>query len=151
MTGQQPEENEIAAVTGPFWSEPKTCEALHLTSDALVSLGEAGKALGLVTSDGVTVYPQWQFQRRDGRVEVRPALRAVFQTLQRFDGSTVAVLLHTPSPELDDMTPLDWAEKRPRSRSDDGPGSCGGTRMGQRSGLRRPVPAGAAGGPDHPR
>ena len=111
MTEQLPQSNEIGALVGPFLSDARVSELLRLPVDQLASRQQAGEILGLVTSDGVTVYPVWQFRWRNGRVEVKPALVPVLQTLQRFDVWTVAVLLHTPSPELDGLTPLDWLRR----------------------------------------
>jgi hypothetical protein len=59
----------------------------------------------------LTVYPVEQFWRRGGRVEVRPALVPVFRTLRGFDGWAVAVLLHTPAPELDGLSLLAWLRR----------------------------------------
>ena len=112
MSDQQPKGNEIAALIGPVWSEKSTCESLGVASSALASLREAGEILGLVTGDGVTVYPVWQFRRREAMVEVKPNLIPAFRALCGFDAWTVAVLLHTPSPELDGLTPLDWLTAR---------------------------------------
>ena len=64
--------------------------------------------LAPVSSDGVTVYPVWQFHRRDGVVGVKPSLPPVLNALRPLDGWTVAVLLHTPATELNGSTPLDW-------------------------------------------
>lgn len=102
------DQNAIAAVVGPLWSETRVCQALGITTDALAALRAAGGVLSATTSDGVSVYPVSQFQRRDGAVEVRPDWVPLLQTLSRFDHWTVAVLLKTPAPELDDLTPLDW-------------------------------------------
>ena len=75
MAGQRSEENEIDAVSGLFWSGSKAYEALQVASEVLASQTEAGEVLGLVRSDGATVYPVWSFQRGEGQVEVHPALR----------------------------------------------------------------------------
>lgn len=108
MTNQLPQPNELAALIGPVWSAEGACSHLGIGSDVLASRQGDGEVLGLVTSDGDTVYPVFQFWRLDGRVEVRPDLIPVFQTLQGFDGWAVAALLHTPAPELEGTTPLQW-------------------------------------------
>jgi hypothetical protein len=104
----EPGTNELADLVGPFWSETKVCDALGVDAVALQARREAGTVLGLTTSDGERVYPVSQFDRQDGTVEVRPALVPFLSALRRFDAWAVAVLLHTPAPELDDQTPLDW-------------------------------------------
>lgn len=98
----------VAGVVGPLWSEPRVCEALAVTTDALAALRATGDVLGAMTSDGVALYPVSQFQRRDGVTEVRPGLVPFLRALHGFDCWAVAVLLDTPAPELDDRTPLDW-------------------------------------------
>lgn len=101
--------NELADLVGPVWSESKACAALDASRDVLSARREAGTLLGLTTSDGTTVYPVFQFVRRtDGQVEVRPGLLAVMGPLRAFDPWAVAVLLHTPAPELGGSTPIQW-------------------------------------------
>lgn len=107
MTEQQ---TGIGALVGPCWSPTRVCSALDVTDPGLAARRESGEVLGLSTRDGDVVYPLWQFQRREGRVEVKPALVPLFRALRRFDGWAVAVLLHTPSPELDGQTPLGWLD-----------------------------------------
>ena len=98
-------------MVGPTWSETKVLAALGVSAPTLTSWLDAGAILGLTTSDGARVYPLAQFQRHGGAVEVRPALLPVLRTLRGFDAWAVAVLLHTPAPELDDETPLGWLSK----------------------------------------
>lgn len=100
--------NEIADRVGPMWSGQKVRRALAVSAGVLDARRESGEVLGLVTTDGVVVYPVSQFQRREGRVEVKPALVPFLRVLRQFDAWAVAMLLHTPAPELDGMTPLDW-------------------------------------------
>lgn len=107
MTDKQPGPNELAALVGPVWSAANTCRSLGVSQGGLAALGSAGDVLRLVTADGEAVYPVWQFSRR-GQVHVKPGLVPLVRTLRGFDGWTVAVLLHTPAPELDDLSPLDW-------------------------------------------
>ncbi len=102
------DDNELANLLGPFWSEERVCAALRLTPDALRTRCVTGTVLGLTTADGRQVYPVSQFQRQDGQVEVKPALVTVLQALCDFDPWTVATLLHTPAPELDGASPLSW-------------------------------------------
>jgi hypothetical protein len=91
------------------WSQGRTCEALSVSRAELADFRRAGSVLGLTTADGDLVYPVSQFQRREGTVEVRPALVPFLRALRGFDPWAVAVLLHTPAPELDNATSLDWA------------------------------------------
>ncbi|WP_182525844.1 hypothetical protein [Nocardioides dongkuii] len=106
--------NELSAVVGPFWSEAKVCAALDVTRAALDDRCVVGEVLRLVTADAVSVYPVWQFHRRsDGAAEVKPAVAPVFRLLRRHDPWAVAVLLHTRSPELDGLSPLEWLVEVP--------------------------------------
>lgn len=105
------EQNEIGALVGPFGSAARVCRSMRVSVDALTSRQGAGEVLGLLTSDGVTVYPAWQFTQREGLVEVHPVLAEVFRTLRTFDPWAVAVLLLTPAPELDGMAPLGWLDR----------------------------------------
>jgi hypothetical protein len=105
-----PRANELAAFLGPFWSATKAREALRVGSrQAMESRRKSGALLGLRTSDGAIVYPVWQFRRSAGVVEVRPPLVPMLRTLKHYDPWTVGVLLRTPAPELETLTPLDWA------------------------------------------
>lgn len=108
MTDKQTEPNELAALAGPVWSEAKASQSLAVTRDALAALSRTGDVLRLVTADGQFVYPVWQFSRGDGRVEVKPGLLPLLRTLREFDGWAVALLLRTPAPELEGLSPLDW-------------------------------------------
>lgn len=83
-----------------------------MPADALVELSLDHRLLALVSADGLRVYPVWQFHRRDRHVEVKPSLLPVFDALSRFDGWTVAALLHTPARELSGSTPLNWLAGR---------------------------------------
>jgi hypothetical protein len=103
-----PDANEIAKLVGPMWSEAKVCDALGIEAKALATRREEGTVLVPMMSDGVRAYPISQFQRTDGAIEVRPALIPFLTTLRHFDPWTVAVLLQTPAPELEDKTPFDW-------------------------------------------
>ena len=108
MTGEPVTTNEIAQVVGPCWSESKVLAALGVTADTVASRRETGTILALTTADGARVYPVDQFRRHAGTVEVKPALLPLLRALRRFDPWAVAVLLHTPAPELDAATPLGW-------------------------------------------
>lgn len=108
MTDKEREPNELAVFVGPVWSETKASQSLGVKPDGLGALASVGGVLRLVTADGEAVYPVWQFSRRGGQVEVKPGLVPLFRVLSGFDGWTVALLLHTPAPELEGLSPLDW-------------------------------------------
>ncbi len=104
--------NEIADLLAPFWSAERTREALGGPSRAaLADRRKNGTLLGLKTTDGVIVYPVDQFERRDGRVQVKAGLKPFLSALKRHDPWSVALLAHTPASELDDLTPLEWLRK----------------------------------------
>lgn len=100
--------NEIAELVGPTWSEDKVVAALGVSADTVAARRDAGTLLALPTSDGDLAYPVSQFQRLSGTVKVKPALVPVLRALHEFDPWAVAVLLHTPAPELDGEAPLEW-------------------------------------------
>ena len=69
-------------------------------------------ALGVLPAgDGATVYPVFQFRRRDGKVEILPELLPILTALNDQNAWAVAVLLNTAAPELDDATPVEWARR----------------------------------------
>lgn len=109
------EENELAVLVGPFWSEVRVMEALGVPSrGALAARRRRGSVLGVRSADGVWMYPLWQFQRRGGVEEVRPGLVAVLREWTGLDGWTVAVLLQVGAVELEGLSPLGWLrEGRP--------------------------------------
>lgn len=100
--------NELAALVGPCWAEAQVASALAVPPESLAVLRAEGAVLGLLAADGVWVYPVEQFEQPDGCVEVRPGLLPVFRALREHDPWAVAVLLHTPAPELGGATPLGW-------------------------------------------
>lgn len=108
--------NELSTLLGPFWSGARTQEALACSdSHALRARQAEGSLLALTTSDGVTLYPVFQFHRRNGMIEVKAPLVDVLYVLQEFDPWSVATLLRTPAPELDGLTPIEWVDaQRPR-------------------------------------
>jgi hypothetical protein len=104
--------NRLSERLAPFWSGTKVQRELGLKSrQALDERRKTGRVLALKTSDNHRIYPVSQFQRRGNRVEVKPELVSMLSVLRDHDPWSVAVLLHTPAPELEDLTPLDWIRK----------------------------------------
>lgn len=100
----------LAERIGPVWTAVHTRGQLDLTSrQALDNRRRSGSVLGVKTSGtGRVFYPVFQFRTVAGRVEVRPALAAVFKILRSQDPWAVAMLLTVPAPELDGLSPLAW-------------------------------------------
>lgn len=91
---------DLTAVAGPFWTEEKVRKGvLSVRSWAI---------LAVTTADGDRIYPAWQFRRATGGYEVWPDLIRAFWALRRHDPWAVAVILRTPAPELDGVTPVEW-------------------------------------------
>ena len=104
--------SEMGDLVGPFWTEGKTIEALGVESrDVLAGMRGARTLLGMEGADGDCFYPVIQFETRDGAVWVKPALIQFFTALRDRDPWTVGVLLHTPAPELDGLTPAIWVRQ----------------------------------------
>ena len=105
--------NRLATLLAPFWSSTKVQTELGLKSrQALDERRKSGRVLALKTSDNHRIYPVSQFQRRGNHIEVKPELIKMLSVLRDHDPWSVAVLLHTPAPELGTLTPLDWIRKR---------------------------------------
>ena len=101
--------NELAELVGPLWSVERTSQALGVEPAALLVMAEQGSLLTLTSSDGDVFYPVFQFTDTGTAIRVQDGLRPVLQDLRSFDPWAVAVLLHTPSPEFGDVTPLEAA------------------------------------------
>lgn len=108
--------NTLADLLAQYWTGARVRKALGIrTRQALDSRRRHGSILGVKSTDGDVLYPVEQFHRRaDGQVEVKPALVPLLRALREHDSWAVGVLLCTPAPELDGLTPFDWAQqKRP--------------------------------------
>jgi hypothetical protein len=108
-----PDRNELAGLLAPYWTASRTAQALGgLARSTMTERRRTGSLLGLRTTDGDFFYPIAQFETHGGKVRVKPALRTFFMTLRAHDRWAVGVMLHTPAPELDGLTPLAWAGQR---------------------------------------
>jgi hypothetical protein len=99
------ESNRLADLVGPFYNQDSVAGLLACPVEDLDEQARTGGLLGMATSDGVPVYPVFQFAP-EGTVhrELVPVLRA----FAGISGWTVAVWLRTPHDDLDDMTPEQW-------------------------------------------
>lgn len=111
-TAAPPDRSELADLVAPLWTAEHTRRVLGLSRATMQDRRKAGTLLALKTTDGDFFYPVAQFEKHAGKVRVKPALRAFMMALRDRDPWTVAILLHTPAPELGDRTPLDWVRAR---------------------------------------
>ena len=111
MSGDPDDGNELARLIGPCWTERRTLDALSISFWTLERLQASGTILALPTNDGGLVYPTAQFRRHGGKFEVQPGLELFFAALRAYDPWAVAVLMHTPAPELDEETPIAWSSR----------------------------------------
>lgn len=99
----------LVDLVGPSWSTKKVrAELGGVSAQAVHQRADRGTLWSLPTSDGSAVFPTFQFVRRNGRVETKPGLRAMFKILRGQDPWAVAVLLRTPASELDGHSPVEW-------------------------------------------
>ena len=103
--------SELAELVGPVWTAGHTRRVLGLSHGSMLNRRQVGALLALPTADGDLVYPVSQFEKRNGEVQVKPAVREFMHVLRDRDPWTVAVLLHTPAPELEDLAPLEWVRQ----------------------------------------
>ena len=107
------ERRELADLLAPYWSAPRTVQALGLTPAQMAERVADGSVLAVPTYGGTLFFPSWQFQRPPGGgFEVKPGLLTLIRTLHTVinDGRTVGTLLRTPAPELDDLSPEQWVD-----------------------------------------
>lgn len=103
-----PDRSELADIVGPMWTAEHARRELGISRPAMLDRRRSGSLLALKSSDGDFFYPVCQFEKSSGEVRVKPGLRQFMMVLRSHDPWTVAVLLHTPAPELSDLTPLAW-------------------------------------------
>ena len=108
MQQAQAQPNELAELVEPVWSAAWASQALEVTPEELQGRQRAGLLLAVALIDGDEVYPVFQFQNHGGQTQVKPGLQPLLRALREYDPWAVAVLLKTPSPELQGMTPLEW-------------------------------------------
>lgn len=101
--------NKLAQLVGKVWTGARAREELGVpTRQALQARRDTGSVLGVKASDGSVYFPLSQFRREGSKTVVKPAMQAMFRVLRGHDPWAVAVLLHTPAPELENTTPLEW-------------------------------------------
>ncbi|QSR28773.1 hypothetical protein CFH99_24430 [Nocardioides aromaticivorans] len=103
------ERHELVDVIGGIWTKDLAADVLGLTDVDLEDWCRRGDLLGLQTADSDLVFPAWQFHRpADGTVQVRNGVVQLVRALTGQPAWSIAVLFVTPTPELDDMSPIDW-------------------------------------------
>lgn len=106
-------DSTLVDTVGPSWSIGKLREELGGRSyQAVHQRVGRGTLLALPTSDGATVYPIFQFIRRNGMLKVKPGLIKMFKILQGQDPWQIAVSLNTPAPELGGLSPVAWEQEQ---------------------------------------
>jgi hypothetical protein len=99
------ESNPMAELVGPFCDASGVAVRLRCTVEDLADRVASGDLLCTDTSDGVPLYPAFQFTVHGAiRPELTPALRA----LAGCDDWSVAVWLRTRNDDLNDLSPDEW-------------------------------------------
>lgn len=106
-----PSRSDMGDLVGPFWTAEHARKMLGLTRSGMAERRKSGSILAM-EDNGDFFYPVNQFETHQGVVRVRPGLRSFLIGLKAQDSWTVGVLLHTPAPELDDSTPLEWVRQK---------------------------------------
>ena len=99
-----PIRNPMADLVGPFYDTPRVQTLLDVSKQAVSDRRKHGSVMAMRTSDGLWVYPVFQFEGR----RIKPALTGVFRVFRGHDGWTASVWLLTLNDELDGRSPLDW-------------------------------------------
>lgn len=99
------ESNKMSDLVGPFYASDSVAALLGCPVDDLAEWTSAGRVLGLTTSDGVEVYPAFQFTP-DGTL--RPEFLSVLRVFGGIDPWTIAVWLRTRHPDLNNTSPDQW-------------------------------------------
>lgn len=105
-------DSALVDTVGPSWSTKKVRDELGgVSSQAVHQRVARGTLWALPTSDGSRVFPTFQFVRRNGTLQTKSKLQAMFKILEGQDPWQVAVLLNTPAAELDGISPVDWEKQ----------------------------------------
>ncbi|MGP5088582.1 hypothetical protein [Brachybacterium tyrofermentans] len=105
-------DSALVDTVGTSWSIRKVRTELGgVSPQAVHQRVDRGTLWALPTSDGSSVFPTFQFVRRNGRLGTRRGLQAMFRVLRAEDPWAVAVLMNTPAPELDGLSPVDWERR----------------------------------------
>jgi hypothetical protein len=99
---------DFADLVAPLWTAEHARRVLKLSRATMAERRKTGSLLALRTTGGDFFYPVSQFEKRNGKVQVKPALRKFMMALRDQDPWTTAVLMQTPASELRDQTPLGW-------------------------------------------
>lgn len=108
--------NELAERTGPFYDIPGLIGWLGINKDEVTRRVQGSEILSVVTADGITLFPVWQFEK-DGTVnsdltDVIKTLNGGIRELGDTSGWTVALWLSTQfSGFLDASLSMDKQEK----------------------------------------
>jgi hypothetical protein len=92
---------------GPFYDTAGLSLWLGITRQAVHDRVRRRALLAVMTADGKTLYPAWQFNNAG---QVVPHLREVLEVFRDVPAEdwSVAVWLTTPEEELDELTPAQW-------------------------------------------
>jgi len=104
--GPQPDEDPLDARVGPFHDTAGVARLLGVPETEVQTRREEHTLLAVPTSDGVWVYPAWQFNDREVIEALLPALRA----LREVDPWARAMWFVMANPDLDGTTPLEWLD-----------------------------------------
>lgn len=103
-----PDGNALDALIGPFYDADGVGALLGGLSRRVVAVRrDAGELLGVKTADGTWIYPTFQF----AGTAVHPALRQAIKALADSPRWSVALWFVTENPELDEKTPVEWAQQ----------------------------------------
>jgi hypothetical protein len=103
MVAYLPERWELDDEVGPFLDTSGVRARLHVSRQRVHALAKQGGLLKATTSDGVSVYPAYQF---DGDRIVH-GLRDVLAPFSDADAWMVVTWFPTPDPELGDRSPIE--------------------------------------------
>lgn len=96
--------NKLAEAVGPFHDTSGVATVLGVTEQVVEERRAAGTILAVQTSDGVWVYPVFQF----GGHEVDPELLPAIHALRDRPAWSAALWLVTPNDDLDGLSPIAW-------------------------------------------